>query len=111
MYAGRIVERATVDDIFANPVHPYTEALLRAIPRPGNGGRRRLLEIGGSPPDLAHLPSGCPFEPRCFLGHGDERCAQQTPPAVTVTNGTAEAVAECHYAADRSVQTRVGSIA
>jgi len=66
MYAGFIVEEARVDDLYADPRHPYTLGLLRSLPRvdrlhPG----RRLTPITGSPPDLLNLPAGCPFAPRC----------------------------------------------
>ncbi|MEI8240424.1 MAG: oligopeptide/dipeptide ABC transporter ATP-binding protein, partial [Actinomycetota bacterium] len=64
MYAGRIVERAPVLDLFASPRHPYTTALLDCLPRLD---RRRdvVSSIGGTPPNPADLPDGCPFAPRC----------------------------------------------
>ena len=72
MYAGRIVETAPVRRLFASPMHPYTEGLLRSVPRLGGGGnggpggrRKRLVAIEGSVPDLGKLPSGCHFHPRC----------------------------------------------
>jgi oligopeptide/dipeptide ABC transporter ATP-binding protein len=71
MYAARIVEEAPVRDLFAAAKHPYTEGLLRSVPRlgepgrSGDGGRRRLPSIEGSVPDLARLPGGCSFHPRC----------------------------------------------
>jgi oligopeptide/dipeptide ABC transporter ATP-binding protein len=101
MYAGRIVERSTVDEVFVRPVHPYTEALLRTIPRPASGEKRRLLEIGGAPPDLAHLPPGCSFEPRCFAGHGNQRCIAEAPAPVRLKGGRNVASAECHFARER----------
>jgi oligopeptide/dipeptide ABC transporter ATP-binding protein len=64
MYAGRIVEQANVRAIFEEPKHPYTEGLLRSIPRPG-GSRKRLQAIEGTVPNLADLPKGCAFNPRC----------------------------------------------
>jgi len=64
MYAGRIVERGTVDDVFSHPAHPYTDGLMRSIPQvEAKGGR--LLPITGQPPNLAAIPAGCPFHPRC----------------------------------------------
>jgi len=101
MYAGRVVERAQVDAIFANPIHPYTEALLRAIPRPGAGRAGGLMEIGGAPPNLARLPTGCSFEPRCPLGHGNELCIRETPEPVLLGGDSPSQMAECHFAADR----------
>ncbi len=70
MYAGRIVEEAPVRPLFASPAHPYTEGLMRSVPRLGGagaagGGRRRLQAIEGSVPDLLDLPPGCAFHPRC----------------------------------------------
>jgi peptide/nickel transport system ATP-binding protein len=65
MYAGRKVEEAAVDDLYAHPQHPYTIGLLGAIPRPGAAGRERLQEIPGRVPSLAELPVGCAFAPRC----------------------------------------------
>jgi oligopeptide/dipeptide ABC transporter ATP-binding protein len=64
MYAGRIVEEAPVADLFRAPAHPYTAGLLRSTPRPGATGRR-LVAIEGNVPDLARLPPGCAFHPRC----------------------------------------------
>jgi len=71
MYAGRIVEEAPVRDLFRAPAHPYTRGLLRSVPRPTESSgppgarRRRLQAIEGSVPDLARLPPGCAFHPRC----------------------------------------------
>src|SRR5947199_6720381 len=64
MYAGRVVESGPVSRIFNAPSHPYTEALLNAIPRMSDGDQR-LTAIDGQPPDLAALPPGCAFPPRC----------------------------------------------
>jgi oligopeptide/dipeptide ABC transporter ATP-binding protein len=66
MYAGCIVEEAPVGEIFSNPRHPYTEGLLRSVPRPTDGSKqRRLQTIEGVVPNLLHLPMGCKFAPRC----------------------------------------------
>ena len=64
MYAGRIVERSDADALFEGPAHPYTEALLRSVPNVDAVGGA-LAVIPGSPPRPGHLPSGCPFHPRC----------------------------------------------
>ena len=81
MYAGRVVEEAPVDDLFANPRHPYTRGLLASLPVLGEGRGRRtdLAVIPGLPPDPVHLPPGCAFYPRCPV-RGDARCADEVPP-------------------------------
>ena len=77
MYAGRIVETGRRSDIFAQPGHPYTMALLDSIP-PIRGVRpRRLPSITGSPPMIGRLPAGCPFQPRC--PHVHARCVERPP--------------------------------
>jgi oligopeptide/dipeptide ABC transporter ATP-binding protein len=67
MYAGKIVEHGSVHDVFATPRHPYTQALLRSVPRLGRSafGLKRLDAIDGMTPDLLRLPPGCAFAPRC----------------------------------------------
>jgi peptide/nickel transport system ATP-binding protein len=86
MYAGRIVEEAGVDDLYADPRHPYTRGLLASLPvigatTSGTGAatRRDLAVIPGLPPDPVQLPPGCPFHPRCQV-RADARCADQVPP-------------------------------
>ncbi len=101
MYAGRVVERADADVLFARPAHPYSEALLRSVPRPDRLQRGPLPTIQGFPPSLANLPPGCPFEPRCPVGHGVELCATQVPPPVFLGDADDPVVAECHFAEDR----------
>jgi peptide/nickel transport system ATP-binding protein len=65
MYAGRIVERGTTDEIFHHPQHPYTWGLLTSIPRLDNPRDEELVPIAGRPPSLINRPSGCYFHPRC----------------------------------------------
>jgi oligopeptide/dipeptide ABC transporter ATP-binding protein len=77
MYAGRVVESGPVSQIFNAPVHPYTKALLNSIPRMGDS-EQRLTAIEGQPPDLAALPPGCAFAPRCTRAF--DRCRAETPP-------------------------------
>jgi oligopeptide/dipeptide ABC transporter ATP-binding protein len=77
MYAGKLVERAPVRTIFNQPAHPYTEALLQAVPKLTDRSKR-LWSIEGQPPDLANPPTGCPFNPRC--PHAEDRCRREVPP-------------------------------
>jgi oligopeptide/dipeptide ABC transporter ATP-binding protein len=84
MYAGKIVELGSTLQVFNAPSHPYTRALLSCLPSV-DLERQQLVEIGGQPPDLAHLPPGCPFAPRC--PQRQPICDQAYPPAVVVENG------------------------
>jgi oligopeptide/dipeptide ABC transporter ATP-binding protein len=84
MYAGRIVEAGPVSRVFNAPVHPYTKALLNAIPRMGDPDQR-LTAIDGQPPNLASLPSGCAFAPRCTAAM--PRCREAAPPAFEPEEG------------------------
>src|SRR6266542_4730831 len=92
MYAGRIVERGTAREIYANPRHPYTLGLLRSVPRLDEPRRARLAPIEGQPPDLTRLPPGCSFMPRCAWRV--ERCVLEAPPLRAV-NGGAGHVSAC----------------
>lgn len=65
MYAGKVVEHAPTDELFARPRHPYTEALLESVPRLDDPTRGRFVPIPGQPPDLTRVPPGCPYWPRC----------------------------------------------
>src|SRR5665213_3940113 len=81
MYAGRVVEEADVADLFADPRHPYTQGLIRAIPKLGSslddGAKHRLLAIEGTVPSLRNRPTGCAFAPRCVLASAV--CTQDSP--------------------------------
>ncbi|WP_313349555.1 ABC transporter ATP-binding protein, partial [Paracoccus sp. (in: a-proteobacteria)] len=76
MYLGRVVEEAPSDVIFSDPCHPYTQALVSSVPRPGQGLEGRIL-LQGEPPNPAARPSGCAFHPRCRLA--DAHCAGPVP--------------------------------
>jgi oligopeptide transport system ATP-binding protein len=91
MYAGRVVERAGVLDIYSRPAHPYAKALLESIPRVDMKGQE-LASIKGLPPSLVDLPTGCSFRPRC--GFAKDRCATEEPPLYDV-DGTRQSA--CHY--------------
>jgi len=85
MYAGRIVEQATTDEIFRNPAHPYTQALLSCIPRLDRGRTAKLDPIQGQPPDLVARPPGCAFHVRCSVARPE--CREEWPPLKAVSEG------------------------
>jgi oligopeptide/dipeptide ABC transporter ATP-binding protein len=82
MYAGRVVEHGTVDDVLDSPQHPYTEALLRSIPRVGMTQEQRLHVIRGNVANPARRPPGCAFAPRC--DYAFDRCTAEDPPLFAV---------------------------
>ena len=82
MYAGRLVESAPTDVIYAEPKHPYTMGLIGSVPRLDLPRRRKLYVIDGLPPHLAHLPQGCNFSPRCR--YAVDQCKLEKPPLVMV---------------------------
>ncbi|MTV26068.1 ABC transporter ATP-binding protein [Nitriliruptoraceae bacterium ZYF776] len=102
MYAGRIVEYGTVPELYDNAAHPYTEGLMRSIPRLEQKGGK-LDPIEGAPPSLTAIPSGCPFHPRCPYRRDD--CARDEPPLFEVADGHVVEPGElprgrataCHY--------------
>jgi oligopeptide/dipeptide ABC transporter ATP-binding protein len=85
MYAGRIVEEGPTRAIFKNPQHPYTWSLLRSMPRADEVEKERLISIKGMPPDLARMPPGCKFHPRCRFRI--DRCLTEEPPLAEVGPG------------------------
>ncbi len=85
MYAGRFVEKATVDDLFARPRHPYTLGLLESVPRLDEAATTRLTPIEGQPPDLVDLPPGCAFRPRCPFAI--DRCKAEEPALLAAPDG------------------------
>jgi peptide/nickel transport system ATP-binding protein len=90
MYAGKIVELGNVREIFYDPKHPYTLGLINAVP-PVHGDLFEISSIGGAPPSLLNLPSGCSFHPRCTYAR--ERCTTEIPPLYAVADGHETA---CH---------------
>ena len=98
MYAGRTMEYGRVNDIFYHPSHPYTEGLLRAIPRLDTEGEV-LPTIPGNPPNLLRLPTGCPFQERCHRAH--EICGQQSPVLTPFGDGRTRA---CHWVSDAMIK-------
>ena len=91
MYAGRIVETGTLQEVYANPQHPYTLGLMHSIPRSDQKGLK-LEPIVGSPPDLMHIPPGCAFHPRCPFR--EDRCLTDDPPLFDIGPGRGTA---CHF--------------
>ena len=92
MYLSRIVEQGDCDEIFANPAHPYTEALVRGIPQPDPDKRRDLLSIEGEVPSLSNRPSGCEFHTRCK--YAQNKCRIQRPLPQTLSDGRS---VQCHF--------------
>ncbi len=91
MYAGAIAEEGDVRSIFKNPQHPYTEGLLKSMPRLDAHGLTRLDTIGGQPPNLQNLPTGCTFRERCR--YAVERCMSERPQLRDIGGGRAKS---CH---------------
>jgi peptide/nickel transport system ATP-binding protein len=100
MYVGKLVEVAPTGDLFEMPRHPYTEALLSAVPKPDPRLRSKRIVLEGDVADPANPPSGCYFHPRCR--YVQERCKQETPALREIT--PAHAVA-CHFAEELSLQS------
>ena len=85
MYAGKIIERGSAEEIYHNPRHPYTIGLLNSVPRLDEAIKAQLEPIEGLPPDLIGLPPGCSFRPRCKFSI--DRCATEVPPLEEVAAG------------------------
>jgi oligopeptide transport system ATP-binding protein len=92
MYAGKVFEQAPTPELFARPGNPYTKALLQSVPDP-TSEQGKLFQIPGQPPDLANLPVGCPFAPRCQ--RAEEVCTREFPPFVQLSSNH---YSLCHFA-------------
>ncbi len=92
LYGGRIMEEASVDDLFDERRHPYTRALIASLPRPGSERPHRLTAIAGLPPDPLKMPQGCPFAPRCSFAV--DRCHEERPELRSPAAGHRVA---CHF--------------
>lgn len=108
MYAGKVVESTSILPLFQNPRHPYTLGLLASLPRLDTR-MDTLFSIPGQPPDMAHVPPGCAFAPRCYLSQGRSVCREVVPELVQV-EGTWSA---CHFVdemeeANRDVSSEIG---
>ncbi len=95
MYVGRLVELAPVERLFHRPRHPYSEALLDAVPMPDPRKRRTQVPLAGEMADPSRVPPGCPFHPRCR--YAEDRCRTETPPLDQVAPGQ---FVRCHLAAE-----------
>jgi peptide/nickel transport system ATP-binding protein len=91
MYAGKIVERSSAVEVFANPQHPYTKGLIAAFPNI-KGERRMPASIAGNPPNLIRPPAGCRFSDRCYMVQ--DVCKKEEPPLIEVLPGH---FAACHF--------------
>ncbi len=103
MYAGRIIERGTAEEIYRNPRHPYTLGLLNSVPRLDQPRKEKLDPIEGQPPDMINLPQGCSFRERCR--YAIDRCAEEVPLLQEVGEGHLSA---CFVAKDLVSKTEEG---
>lgn len=95
MYAGKVFETAPTAELFATPANPYTKGLLKSVPDPAHEEGAPLYQIPGLPPDVAHLPPGCPFAERCE--RAQDICVQEFPPFVQINE---QHHSLCHFAKD-----------
>ncbi len=100
MYLGNIVEMGTAKQVFENPRHPYTIALMSAVPSMKSGGEKKIV-LGGNMPSPVSPPEGCKFHTRCFMAC--EKCKREIPPFATVEEGH---FASCHFADKRTEEKR-----
>ena len=99
MYVGKLVETAETEELYLNPLHPYTEALLSAVPRPDPRAEKERIILTGEVPDPANPPSGCYFHPRCR--YAQPICSQEEPPLREARPGH---FAACHFAGELSLR-------
>lgn len=100
MYAGKVVERGTVEEIFYNSTHPYTRALLNSVPKITSKNKETLYSLKGTPPDLINPPKGCSFSPRCE--YGMRICREKYPKTEAISETQESACWLHHPKADRS---------
>ncbi|MEM3659626.1 MAG: ABC transporter ATP-binding protein [Thermoproteota archaeon] len=100
MYLGKIVEMGEKEEIFSNPLHPYTQALLSAIPVPNPDRKRRIIELKGEVPSAIRIPTGCRFHPRCPFA--EEACQKEEPELTVASDGHLVA---CHLINDNEHTT------
>lgn len=95
MYAGKVFEQAPTKELFSAPANPYTKGLLKSVPDPASDHYGELYQIPGLPPDVAHLPPGCPFAERCY--RAEDLCRNEYPPFVEINS---EHNSLCHFASE-----------
>ncbi|MEJ7848974.1 MAG: ABC transporter ATP-binding protein [Pyrinomonadaceae bacterium] len=100
MYAGKVFEQAPTKELFSTPANPYTRGLLRSVPDPAHEEGTVLYQIPGLPPDVAHLPPGCPFAERC--DRAEEICRVEYPPFVQINE---DHCSLCHFAEEVYAQS------
>ena len=105
MYGGKIVEESATEHLFAHPRHPYTVGLLESVPRVDEALDSRLRAIEGQPPDPAHLPAGCAFQPRCDWCL--DRCTEEIPALITDADGAQLA---CFVNVDEAPRREAGHV-
>jgi len=103
MYAGKVFEQAPTRELFATPANPYTKGLLKSVPDPAHEQGTELYQIPGLPPDVAHLPPGCPFAERCE--RAEDICRKDFPPFVEVSSGHHSL---CHFAREVYAESSKG---
>lgn len=103
MYVGKVAESAATEELFAHPLHPYTAALLASVPNPDPRKKNAQPPLQGEIPNLARLPSGCPFHPRCPFAQ--ERCSVETP---ALREARPEHSVACHFAGELDLR-RMGA--
>ena len=92
-YSGKLFDTKPTRELLAKPANPYTKGLLKSVPDPAHEQGKELYQIPGLPPDVAHLPPGCPFQPRCY--RAEEICVEQFPPFVQINENH---FSLCHFA-------------
>jgi oligopeptide/dipeptide ABC transporter ATP-binding protein len=105
MYLGHIVEAGRTEDLLSAPRHPYTVALLSAVPEPDPASRRSRIVLAGDLPSPSNPPPGCPFHTRCFHPARNERCLTELP----VLRPVGATSAACHYAESTPAAAAVAS--
>jgi oligopeptide transport system ATP-binding protein len=102
MYAGKVFEQAPTKELFSTPANPYTRGLLQSVPDPAHEEGTELYQIPGLPPDVAHLPPGCPFAERCY--RAEDICRSEFPPFIQINENHHSL---CHFATQVYEESKV----